>query len=184
MTSPGEFHSFGAVLLGAGASTRMGRPKLLLPWGGTTVIGHLISQWRGLGVGQIAVVHRPDDKPLLAELDRLRVSHRIENPRPDRGMIGSVVCAAAWTGWAGDLSQWAIVLGDQPHLRMETLRTVLECAAQNPSKVCQPACSGRAGHPVILPADVFRALTGTDPGTLKDFLKPFSARTVHCSVTD
>ncbi|MGH7953692.1 MAG: NTP transferase domain-containing protein, partial [Limisphaerales bacterium] len=30
-----------AIILGAGASARMGRPKLLLPWGGTTVVGHL-----------------------------------------------------------------------------------------------------------------------------------------------
>ena len=32
----------GVIILGAGASSRMGRPKLLLPWGDTSVIGHLI----------------------------------------------------------------------------------------------------------------------------------------------
>ena len=30
----------GVVLLGSGASSQMGRPKLLLPWGATTIVGH------------------------------------------------------------------------------------------------------------------------------------------------
>jgi len=46
----------GALILGAGKSARMGRPKLLLPWHGTTILGHLIQQWKRLSVEQIAVV--------------------------------------------------------------------------------------------------------------------------------
>jgi len=34
----------GVVILAAGRSARMGRPKLLLPWGGTSVLGHLLAQ--------------------------------------------------------------------------------------------------------------------------------------------
>ena len=41
--------NLGVVILGAGASSRMGRPKLLLPWRDTTVIGQIIRQWRELG---------------------------------------------------------------------------------------------------------------------------------------
>src|SRR5271169_6647644 len=88
----------GVVILGAGASSRMGRPKLLLPWKDTTIVGHLIRQWRGLGARQIAVVHRPGDAPLAAELDRLDfpAKDRIVNPQPERGMFSSIVCAAEW----------------------------------------------------------------------------------------
>jgi len=186
MAAPKKFPSLGVVILGAGASSRMGRPKLLLPWSDTTVIGQLISQWRELGAGQIAVVHRPGDQALFAELKRLDLpeADRIENPQPERGMFSSIVCATNWACWASELSQWAIGLGDQPHLQTQTLRELLGCAAQNPSKICQPVYSSRAGHPVILPGDVFGALKGPDPGTLKDFLKPFSGRIVHCPVTD
>ena len=49
--STAKKNPLGVVILGAGASARMGEPKLLLPWRGTTVIGHLISQWRELGRG-------------------------------------------------------------------------------------------------------------------------------------
>ena len=93
--------ALGVVILGAGASSRMGRPKLLLPWRGTTVIGAILRQWRELGAAQIAVVLRPGDAPLAAELDRLDFprADRIENPQPERGMFSSIVCAANWPGW-------------------------------------------------------------------------------------
>ncbi|HRY59690.1 MAG: NTP transferase domain-containing protein [Verrucomicrobia bacterium] len=41
--------ALGVVLLAAGRSARMGKPKLLLPWGDTSVLGHLIRQWQSLG---------------------------------------------------------------------------------------------------------------------------------------
>jgi molybdenum cofactor cytidylyltransferase len=47
---------FGVILLAAGRSRRMGRAKLLLPWGEASVLGHLVSQWRSLGATQLAVV--------------------------------------------------------------------------------------------------------------------------------
>ena len=86
-----------------------------------TIVGHLIRQWRELGAGQIAVVHRPDnDTPLVAELDRLDfpAKDRIANPQPERGMFSSIVCAADWSGWRSEIGAWAIVLGDQPHLHL------------------------------------------------------------------
>ena len=43
---------FGVVILAAGASSRMGKPKLVLPWGKTSVLGHLIEQWKQAG-GQL-----------------------------------------------------------------------------------------------------------------------------------
>jgi len=46
----------GVVILAAGASSRMGQPKMLLPWGKTSIIGHLIEQWQQGRPEQIAVV--------------------------------------------------------------------------------------------------------------------------------
>src|SRR5258706_3882508 len=91
----------GVGILGAGASARMGRPKLLLPWRDTTVIGHLISQWQELGAGQIAVVLRANDSALTAELDRLDFPkpNRIENLQPETGMFSSIILVANLNGW-------------------------------------------------------------------------------------
>src|ERR1051325_4613634 len=91
----------GVVILAAGRSRRMGRPKLLLPWGETSVLGHLIQWWERLGVRQVAVVHGSGTSPVLDELNRLKfpAEKRIPNPDPDRGMFSSIQSAANWTGW-------------------------------------------------------------------------------------
>jgi molybdenum cofactor cytidylyltransferase len=174
------------IILAAGASSRMGRPKMLLPWSGSTVIGHLISQWHELGATQIVVVLRPDDLALTTELDRLNLSKqdRIPNPQPERGMFSSIVCAAGWRGWRGNTSHWAIALGDQPHLQKETLRQLLNISAQNPESICQPAFGGHAAHPVILPRAVFDAMKNSPAGTLKEFLKLADCRCVQHVIND
>src|SRR4051812_5400227 len=114
----------GAVVLAGGRSRRMGRPKLLLPWKSTSVIGHLIDQWQSLGVSQICVVCAADDQALAQELNRLGFPEalRILNPLPERGMFSSIQCAARWPGWNPTLTHWAIILGDQPHLSPASLR--------------------------------------------------------------
>ena len=105
----------------------MGRPKLLLPWGKTTAIGQILSVWRQVGAGQVAAVCAMDHAALLAELDRLQhpCADRIFNPDPDRGMFSSIQCAAVWAGLRPGTTHWAIVLGDQPHLRRSTLSGIL-----------------------------------------------------------
>ena len=57
-----------AIVLAAGLSRRMGRFKLLLPWGATTVLGQVVATLKAAGVGQIIVVtgHRADE--IAAEL--------------------------------------------------------------------------------------------------------------------
>ncbi len=179
-------NTLGVIILGAGASSRMGRPKLLLPWHGSTIIGHLISQWQTLGAAQITVVQRPGDSALAAELDRLNFSKtdRIPNPEPERGMFSSIVCAADWPGWQPDISRWAIALGDQPHLRTETLRRLLHFSTLNLDAICQPAFAGRTAHPVILPGPAFAALKGTRAETLKKFLKLAPCRSVQHIIND
>ena len=178
--------TLGVIILGAGASSRMGRPKLLLPWRDTTVIGAIIRQWRELGAGQITVVHRPNDTALFAELDRLELSaqDRIENPQPERGMFSSIVCAANWPGWRKEISSWALALGDQPHLRTETLRVLLEFHAANTDAICQPEFDGHGRHPVILPRTAFELLKRTPAGNLRDFLKQISSPSVKCRMAD
>src|SRR4051812_30477540 len=80
--------SFAAIILAAGAAARMGRPKMLLPWGTTTVLGHLIAQWQRIGAAQTVVVCAASDTAIKAELDRIDFAplHRIVNPEPGRGM--------------------------------------------------------------------------------------------------
>lgn len=182
-SAPGNF---GVIILGAGASSRMGTPKLLLPWRGTTVVGHLVSQWRNLGAAQIAIVCRPGDAALNAELDRAELPRydRITNPDPERGMFSSVLCAASWDGWKTDLSAWVITLGDQPHLRNETLAALLKFQREHSNSICQPIYDGRARHPVLLSKPAFEELKGTKAATLKEFLRQTRCPPARCPADD
>jgi CTP:molybdopterin cytidylyltransferase MocA len=186
MTAAKNRMAFGVIILGAGASSRMSRPKLLLPWGETSIIGHLIEQWQALAAAQIAVVCRRDDWDLHAELERLGFPQRdrIENPHPERGMFSSILCAVRWKGWRAGLGAWAIVLGDQPHLRPDTLRALLACQREHPTAVCQPVCDGHARHPVFLPRPAFGELARSRAKTLKVFLKQISYPLVKCPIED
>ena len=161
----------------------MGRPKLLLPWGGTTVLGHLVQQWRDLGTGEIAVVIS-DDSELLPELDRLAISERIINPAPDRGMFSSIQCAAHWPHWKTAATHWILTLGDQPHLRPSTLKKLLQSVSQEPDAVWQPARAGRLRHPVALPKVVFERLRNTNASDLKSFLSSITERRRGVEIDD
>jgi len=178
--------SLGVVILAAGRSARMGRPKLLLPWGRTSVLGHLLAQWRALRAAQMAVVCAPGNRAIQKELDRLAfpAENRIYNPTPERGMFSSIQCAAQWPGWHAGLTHWAIVLGDQPHLQRQTLRRVLDFSARHPAKICQPARQGHGRHPVLLPQAVLRRLAGSRAVTLKGFLAARPRQVALCELDD
>jgi molybdenum cofactor cytidylyltransferase len=150
----------------------MGRPKLLLPWGTTTVLGQIIQQWQELGARQIGVVRAAGDTPIVAEVERLALpgTHCIDNQNAASGMFGSVRSAASWPGWQPGLTHWAIVLGDQPHLKLTTLRQLLDLATEHREEVCQPQYQGRFAHPVLMPSGIFSRLQQTHHETLKDFL--------------
>lgn len=176
----------GVVILAAGTSSRMGRPKLLLPWRGTSVVGHLIGQWQALGAEQIGVVCRADDVLLDGELNRLGFpqNDRIVNPEPERGMFSSILCAANWTGWQAGLTSWALVLGDQPHLREKTLRALLDFCREHANCICQPEQEGHARHPVVLPRHAMAALSSSRAATLREFLDQTDCCLNKCLVED
>ena len=174
--------SVGAVILAAGRATRMGRPKLLLPWGATSILGHLIECWRGLGAAQIVVVCAGGDPNILAEVDRLAFGRGdlVENPDPQRGMFSSIRCAAQWPGWRSAITHWAMVLGDQPHLQVATLRKLIHWTSVHPGMVCQPSLQGRGKHPVILPKTAFFELGRSAAKDLKEFLSNYSIAPCAC----
>lgn len=182
----GRANTLGVVLLAAGRSRRMERPKMLLPWGDTSVIGHHVRTWHSLGAGQMAVVLSADDGPVSGELARLEFPGRncLLNPAPQEGMFSSIRCAAKWAGWKSGLTHWAIILGDQPHLRVETLQSLLVFAAALPAKVCQPWHKGHFRHPVILPKPVFHQLRATTAFNLKDFLATLPGGVAGCPQDD
>lgn len=173
MNTPSETFRLGVLLLGAGASRRMGRPKLTLPWGATSVIGHLLDEWWEAGAAQTVIVCAKDNAALHAELDGLGFppEWRVINPAPEDGMFGSIRIGASWTGWEPDVTHVAVSLGDQPLLTTDTLRSLVAFVAQHPDSICQPRRAGRARHPVILPRPIFQTIARASDADFRAFLE-------------
>src|SRR5260370_5490645 len=81
----------GALILAAGASSRMGTPKALLPWGESTLLDSAISTARGVPIDEIVVVLGPSTRHLEAEL----AASVAFNPQPDTGRSASIRLGAA-----------------------------------------------------------------------------------------
>lgn len=164
-----------AVILAAGRARRMGKPKLLLPWHGSTIIAHEIETWRNIdGPAESVTVRvtcgaRPD--PIQDELDRLHFpeNSRVINANPDNGMFSSIQCAAR-AHWSDELTHFAIILGDQPHIQKTTLQKLLHIAEEEFDTITQPRHAGKHRHPVILPRKIFLELATAKVEKLSDFL--------------
>ena len=176
----------GALILAGGRSERMKRPKLLLPWNDTTIIGHLIRIYGTLPIAQVAVVHYAGDTALRAELNRLEVSEneRIPNPESTPEMFSSVVTGIQWTGWHADLTHLTIVLGDQPQIARSTVSRLLDFSGEHPEHICQPSAAGRRGHPVILPRGLAERVAGGKYRHLKEALREYADRVLLLPVGD
>lgn len=132
----------------------MKRPKLLLPWGDTTILGHHVRVWKSLGASQIAVVIADGDDALDRELSQEQYNEVdiIKNPFPESEMFHSMLKASGWTGWKPDVTHWVVVLGDQPHISTNTLAELLEFARRHDNKICRPRYQGYPRHPVVYPS--------------------------------
>jgi molybdenum cofactor cytidylyltransferase len=147
-----DFRAF-AVIPAAGRSVRMGRPKLLLPWRGSTLIESLLAAWKRSRVEAIVVVVHPDDGR-LAELCRQAGAEVIMPELPPSEMKVSVAHAlrriAAGYEPADD-DVWLLAPADMPLLRGELIDRVLAAYQPRQPSIIVPKCGARHGHPVLFP---------------------------------
>jgi len=157
-----------AIVIAAGRSTRMGRPKplLTLPPDGATFVERLTRSLILGGVADVLVVVRPDDRALAQEIERIAATgiaiRAIDNPDADRGQLSSVVAglnAADRPGVRG------IMLSpvDAPLVRSDTVRTLIETFASRHAPIVRATYRGRHGHPVIFSRAVFDGIRHADP---------------------
>ncbi len=137
-------HRFGAVILAAGESRRMGRPKQLLPWGETTVIGAVLAAAQRSPVAEIAVVlgHHADAVREAVRTGDSRTTCTL-NPRYHEGMLSSVQAGVAALSSACD--GFFLFLGDQPVASPDVARALAE--AYQPGAILIPTYGDRRGHP-------------------------------------
>jgi len=159
-----------AVVLAAGRSQRMGRPKLALPWGATTVIGQVVEVLRLAGLEQIIVVTGGAHQEVVAALQSQPV-YIVFNPDYASGeMIRSLQVGLAACDERVEAA--LVVLGDQPQIEATVVRSVMAAHEQEARPLVAPSYQMRRGHPWLAARPLWGALLALrPPATLRDFLE-------------
>jgi len=153
MSRPG---SFAGVIPSAGASSRMGRPKALLPLGGETFLQRTVRTLRSGGCDPVLVVVARGEKQLAQEAERAG-ARVLFNPDPGEGPITSLRVALEELG--DSVPGLAYLPVDHPMVRAETVATLLAAARDAAAALTVPMHDGKRGHPCVFGAALFAELT-------------------------
>lgn len=149
-----------AVVLAAGASTRMGRPKALLRWRGRPFVVHAIEQARAAGASAVVVV----EGAVALPDDAVAGATRVRNEAWADGPLGSLQAGLrALVEATPEPSCTLVVTVDRPHVAPTTLRALAAAVASDPEAIWQPRLGDRRGHPIVYPAALRAELLALRP---------------------
>jgi molybdenum cofactor cytidylyltransferase len=154
-----------AIVLAAGASSRMGRPKASLPLSdvGDTFLARLGRTLLSAGLSRVTVVTGAyPDIVAQAWPDHDPRVHVVHNTQWSRGQLSSIVVGLDAVDH-DRLEAVAIALVDVPLVRAETVRALVDTWQTRRAPIVRPSRDGRHGHPVIFDRRVFDELRAADP---------------------
>lgn len=144
------------LILAAGASSRLGQPKQLLPYKGTTLLGRVVKQIESCkALDEVIVVlgKNADDVRKQVQFGNSKV---VINPGTEQG------CSASYrkgiSAFDPRTEALVVLLGDQPGVDPEIVDQVVTFWRNNGSKIVLANYQGRKGHPMIFSKDIFHLL--------------------------
>ncbi len=169
------------IILAAGLSTRMGEPKQLLPFGGSTIIETVIDNLLGSKLSEVIVVVGHE-----AEKIRTHIQHKpvkiVFNPDYQEGMLTSAQFGVQSISASADA--FAMTLVDLPLITPDLVNIVIDTYVQTEGGIAVPSHNYRRGHPVIFDrcyaADIL-ALDG-DSGGVRSLFQKYSDDIHYVSV--
>lgn len=137
-----------AVVLAAGLSRRMGAPKMVLPWGNTTVIAQVTRVLRAAGAGRVIVVTGGAREQVEAAL-RGEPVHCVFNPDFESGDMARSL-QVGLTALPESFRAALVALGDQPQIEAWVARRVLETYLDTRAPLVAPSYAMHRGHPWLI----------------------------------
>ncbi|HLF71045.1 MAG TPA: nucleotidyltransferase family protein [Dehalococcoidia bacterium] len=151
-----------ALILAAGESTRMGRPKPLLPWGGTTLVAWQVAQMREAGADDVVVVlgHRAEEIRAALSPD----ARAVVNEAYREGRATSLRAGAE--ALADDVEAIFILSVDQPRPAWLS-RRLIERWRETGTPIVSPRFTGGGyGHPILVAGSLLPELRDVSEETL------------------
>ena len=150
-----------AIVLAAGMSQRMGKPKLLLKLNGDTIIEHIIKELQQSSVDSIIVVLGHNPQPLKELLSSYSVKTVI-NENYKEGMTSSFKVGLNEVKDTADAA--LLVLGDQPFISHTLINKLIDTYKKtSEAKIVSPIYEGKKGHPVLFDKSLFDEILSLPP---------------------
>jgi molybdenum cofactor cytidylyltransferase len=155
-----------AVVLAAGLSTRMGRPKPLLPLaGGETFVTRIVRSFLESGVDDVVVVLGHDADTVAAKLIESGAAARfVVNEAYQTGQLSSVLRGLNAIDRPG-VRAMLLTLVDVPLVSPATIRAVIDRYKATRAPIVRPVRGDEHGHPVLIDRSLFSLLRTADPKT-------------------
>ena len=141
------------LVLGAGGSKRLGRPKQLLRYGDGTLLGHVVGVARTCPFDQMVVAMGGSAEDVRGTVD-LAGADVVVNDAYGAGCSSSIAAAMGIVDPRCDVM--VLMLGDQPGVTADTVVALLDGRRDAPLAVCRYD-DGR-GHPIAFARSVFGGL--------------------------
>jgi molybdenum cofactor cytidylyltransferase len=178
-----------AVILAAGESKRMGTPKMLLPFNGSTMIESVTGNVTGSNVDKTLIVLGAEKESIL-HLAGIQSVAYCYNDNYKEGMLSSVKCG--FRNVPRGTRAVMVFQGDQPLITPHVINSVIQAYLSSDKGIVIPVYNNRRGHPVLIdnryrdeieklhsdkglrslafkyPDDVLEVITD-EPGILRDF---------------
>lgn len=153
-----------AVVLAAGLSTRMGRPKPLLPLAnGETFVTRIVRSFLESGVDDVVVVLGHEADAVAATLIERGVAARfVVNDAYQTGQLSSVLRGLNAIDRPG-VRAMLLTLVDVPLVSPATIRAVIDRYKTTNAPIVRPVRGDEHGHPVLIARSLFPLLRSADP---------------------
>lgn len=152
------------VVLAAGASSRMGRPKLLLRLGGESLLRRAVRAAIEAGLAPAVVVVGAEAEPARAELAGLACDLAV-NPAPARGKGSSL--AAGLAALPADVEAAVVLLPDMPRVTAAMIAALAARWRETRAPLVVSEYGGTPAPPVLFARSLFAELAaagGENPG--------------------
>jgi molybdenum cofactor cytidylyltransferase len=146
-----------AVVLSAGESSRMGRPKALLPIDGETFVEKIVGTLKKTSLGKIVVVLGHNAGEMKQRMQHLPVEILV-NPDYKLGQLSSLQVAVRHLEQNPDCDAMLVHLVDHPYIDAKLVEAMIERFTASGKLIIVPRHEGKRGHPVIFSRRLFGEL--------------------------
>ena len=153
------------IILSAGESKRMGKPKQLLPWGNSVILQQVIDNASASRLRKILLVlgsHADEIEGKIKVSSKTRI---VVNRDFKEGMSSSVKCGIK--NAPVEAEAYMLLLGDQPCIGPDIINHLVDRYQTGKYGIIIPVYNGKRGHPVIFDAKHKQELLGIGDGGAK-----------------